>query len=532
MLKILLRAQLGAYWARFSGATRSKKRQGAGKAVLFSLLMLYVLGCFGFMMYGIFSQLAAPFAAAGLSWLYFSMYGLMSLTLMVIGSVFTAKAQLYEAKDNDLLLSMPIRPGAILASRMLTLGVVNFVCGLIVSVPAAIAWAARSGQVTTGAQWLNYCLISLFIILLSLSLACLLALLMSLFTSRLRSKAAVDTIVSLVFLLAYFWFCFRMNSMIASLAASGSYLAGKLGGVAPLYWMGLAIAEGNIGCLAATLAICIVPFAAIYAVLAATFLHTATAKRGAAKIKYVQREQKVSSPFSALYRRELARFTSSSGYLINAGLGAIFMVVGAVVLLVKGQALFGSFSQLPGLAKLLTPVLILGVCAISGMTTISAPSVSIEGKNLWIAQSLPVPAAEILKAKLTLHISILLPAMLCDVAALLIVLRPSGAMLALALVLPPVFVFFTGVLGLTANLRHPNFDWVTETQCVKNSMAVMIALFGSWGALIPPFVLLFAVSELPPWAVLTVFTAAIAAADVLLYRWIATKGARRFSEMK
>ena len=45
------------------------------------------------------------------------------------------------------------------------------------------------------------------------------------------------------------------------------------------------------------------------------------------------------------------------------------------------------------------------------MTTISAPSVSIEGKNLWIAQSLPVPAAEILKAKLTLHISILLPAM-------------------------------------------------------------------------------------------------------------------------
>ena len=113
--------------------------------------------------------------------------------------------------------------------------------------------------------------------------------------------------------------------MIASLAASGSYLAGKLGGVAPLYWMGLAIAEGNMGCLAATLAICIVPFAAIYAVLAATFLHTATAKRGAAKIKYVQREQKVSSPFSALYRRELARFTSSSGYLINAGLGAIFM---------------------------------------------------------------------------------------------------------------------------------------------------------------------------------------------------------------
>ena len=81
MFKILLRSRLSAYWAAFSGATRSKKRRTAGKAVLFGLLMIYVLFCFGFMMFGMFSQIAGPFAAAGFSWLYFSLYGLM-LTLV------------------------------------------------------------------------------------------------------------------------------------------------------------------------------------------------------------------------------------------------------------------------------------------------------------------------------------------------------------------------------------------------------------------------------------------------------------------
>lgn len=531
MFKTLLRSRLSAYWAAFSGATRSKKRRTAGKAVLFGLLMVYVLCCFGFMMFGIFSQIAGPFAAAGFSWLYFSLYGLMDLTLMVIGSVFMAKSQLYEAKDNDLLLSMPIPPRSILASRMLTLCIVNFVYGLVVAVPAAIAWAMRSGTTTTAAQWVSFCLISIGIILLSLALSCLLALLLSAITGRMRNKALMDTVVSLAFLFVYFWFCFRMNSMIAALAASGSYLAGKLGTVAPLYWMGVAMADGNFTYLAAILAICIIPFAAIYAILAVTFIRMATAKRGAAKVKYVNKGQKVSSTFSALYHRELSRFTSSSGYLVNAGFGAIFMVVAAVLLIIKRSSLMATLSQIPGVTALLVPITLLVLCLMSGMTTVSAPSVSIEGKNLWIAQSLPVPASEILKSKLALHLSVLLPAVLCDIVAIVIVFKPTGVLLICTLLLPLAFAVFTGVLGLMSNLRHPNFDWVTETQAVKSGVSVMIAMFGSWGVIIIPGVLMFVLGVIPPWMILSAFTIVIAAIAFAMYRWIMTKGAAIFSTL-
>jgi ABC-2 type transport system permease protein len=69
------------------------------------------------------------------------MFAVTNFAMMFIGSIFAAKAQLYEAKDNELLLSMPIPPSAILASRMLTLLLINLAFDLMIAVPAGIAWA-------------------------------------------------------------------------------------------------------------------------------------------------------------------------------------------------------------------------------------------------------------------------------------------------------------------------------------------------------------------------------------------------------
>ena len=46
----------------------------------------------------------------------FATAGLMALGLSVFGSVFATQSQIYDAKDNGLLLSMPIPPRTILLS--------------------------------------------------------------------------------------------------------------------------------------------------------------------------------------------------------------------------------------------------------------------------------------------------------------------------------------------------------------------------------------------------------------------------------
>ena len=150
MLKTLLRVRMAALLAAFTGQSRKRKSQTKGKAVGYAFLMLYCFCAFVFLFYASFSQLAAAFFPAGLGWLYFAMFAIMAFALMFIGSVFTAKSQLFEAKDNELLLSMPVPPGMILLSRMAALLAMNFVLELVVALPVFVSWLQYGETSGTG----------------------------------------------------------------------------------------------------------------------------------------------------------------------------------------------------------------------------------------------------------------------------------------------------------------------------------------------------------------------------------------------
>ena len=109
MLKILVNKQLTEIFrSYFYDAKKNKKRsKGAviGYIALFVLLMAGMLG-------GIFAflsvTLCGTLAGLGVGWLYFALMGLLAVFLGAFGSVFNTFSGLYLAKDNDLLLAMPI----------------------------------------------------------------------------------------------------------------------------------------------------------------------------------------------------------------------------------------------------------------------------------------------------------------------------------------------------------------------------------------------------------------------------------------
>ena len=173
MLKALLKVRLAAFGAYFTGASRSRRRQSKVQKIGMLALMLYALAAFGMLFYTSFSAIAGIYAHEGFGWLYFAMYAIMAFALMVFGSVFTAKAQLYEAKDNELLLSMPIAPRAILASRMASLWLLNLIFGLVVAVPAALAWAQAAALPVLG--WVSIVLLLPALDFFSLAVTSLLA---------------------------------------------------------------------------------------------------------------------------------------------------------------------------------------------------------------------------------------------------------------------------------------------------------------------------------------------------------------------
>ena len=122
-------------------------------------------------------------------------------------------------------------------------------------------------------------------------------------------------------------------------------------------------------------------------------------------------------------------------------------------------------------------IAIAGVMLISSMNTITAPSISLEGKNLWIVKTLPIDARLMLKAKVFLHVIVtLVPAAFLSVC-LSVSLRVSPVVAIISFAIAVVFVFLTAEFGLLLNLNHPNLKWSNETAVIKQSLPVFIAMF-------------------------------------------------------
>lgn len=528
MLKALFSVRLEALKGWLTGSVRTQKTQSRGKLAGFTFLMLFSFAALGTMFWRVFSVIAEPFHMAGLDWLYFAMAALMEFALMFIGSVFTAKAQLYEARDNDLLLSMPIKPSHILLSRMFMLWVIAFVLGMVTAVPGLLVWLGMGAF--SGAGLAAYLLVFVLLLpLLTLAVSALFGWLLSVASGWFGNKSLVTVLLSLLFLGLYMYWAFRMNELISALAQNPGEVAGALGTVALLCWIGLAAASGDMMALLKIALVVLGVFALVYLALEKTFLKTATDKRGAAKKKYVEREEKAVTPKRALFRRELSRFLSSPAYMLNCGLGAIVALIGAAVLLIKRDALF-SLPVYSLLAPVLQLMLIVGLCFCAATILITAPSVSLESKNLWIAQSLPVNTREILKAKLKLHNCIALPPVILASAVCAAVMRPELPLLVCQIAVPAVFCVFTGLLGLFENLRHPNFDWTNETQAVKSGVSVLFTMLIAWGLLLVPVLFYVFFGDVASAELVALgFLAVTVLMSLLLYRWIMNRGCRIYA---
>ena len=169
---------------------------------------------------------------------------------------------------------------------------------------------------------------------------------------------------------------------------------------------------------------------------------------------------------------------------------------------------------------------------LSAMNDITAPSVSLEGKNIWLVQAFPVTGWQALRAKLHLHLLLTLPPMLALVAAAEIVIKPPIIFAVLIPLVSALFVLFMAELGLALNLKSPNLKWTNETVPVKQSMSVMLALFGGWAAVLALGALYFAVgASIGAALYLLLCGMLLGIAALLLFKWLKTKGQRIFEAL-
>ncbi len=480
MLKALLKKQFMEMnaWLLQNRKTGKARTKRAAAALGFSYALLIV--CLGVFFFFLSKQICAPLHQLGLDWLYFVIAGLAAIAMGVFGSVFNTYTSLYQAKDNDLLLSLPIRPRYILLARLSGVWFWGTVFSGMIFLPALLVyWTV--GQVTFGIL-LSGLLLLLTVSVLVLVLSCLLGWVVAKLSTRLKNKSIITVLISVIFFAIYYYVYFRAEALLQKLVANALTVGLKIRSSAyPLYAFGRA-GEGRPLFLLGVCAAAALLLALAYLLLSHSFLRLATTNYGAAKRRYTERLTKCKSVRRALLGREFRHYLSSPTYMLNCSLGVLFLPGIAIAAIVKRDSLQLLAEVLPdGLTVLLACGIL---CMLAAMNDLTAPSVSLEGKSIWLVQTLPVPAWQALEAKLRLHLILTLPfTLLCGVClSAVFALTAADALLMLAA--SALFVLFSAVFGLAVNLKTPNLKWTNETVAVKQGAAVIVSLFGSWAAVI------------------------------------------------
>lgn len=532
MLKTLLKKQMAEIFRNYFYDPKKNKMRSKGATiayiVLYALLMVGLLGgMFALMAVG----LCGPLVEASMDWLYYLLIGLIAVLLGTFGSVFSTYSSLYLSKDNDLLLSMPLPVRCVMASRLLGVYLLGLMYAAVVIVPGVIVYWITA-PVTAGTI-VGGVLMVLIVSVIVMVLSCLLGWVVARISLKLKNKSFITVILSLLFLAAYYFVYYKAQALITLLVENAAVYGMKIRGSAYLLYLFGCVGAGDwLAMLIVTVTQVLLLALTLWGI-ARSFLKIATATGSVKKVRFEHKAVRAQSTQRALFGKELRRFTASPNYMLNCGFGILMLLAAGIALLIKGRALAQLLDGVFGAGADIVPVLLsAALCLLASMNDMAAPSVSLEGRQLWLAQSLPVTPWQVLRAKLDTQLLLTgVPMLFCALCAV-ITLPGSAAEMALAVVVALLYTLLSALAALALGLKMPNLTWTNETTPIKQSGSVMLALFANWFYAIALGGLYFLCGRyLSAAAYLALAAAITAAVCALLLRWVKQRGTRTFAAL-
>ena len=136
MLKLLVKKQLMEIFRSYFYNPKTNKKRSTGAVIGFVVLFaIIMIGMLGTMFTALSVSLCKTFIPLQMGWMIFGIMGLLGIFLGAFGSVFNTFSGLYLAKDNELLLSLPIPVRSIILSRLLSVYLIGLMYSAVVTIP-------------------------------------------------------------------------------------------------------------------------------------------------------------------------------------------------------------------------------------------------------------------------------------------------------------------------------------------------------------------------------------------------------------
>ncbi len=446
--------------------------------------------------------------------------------IVLLTTIFKVKGTIFGFRDYDLIMSLPVSTGGIVASRVILLYSINFAFVMMIMVPmmAAYGLLARPGIMF----YLTGTLMMFFVPLVPIILASVLGTLVAFAASRFRHSNLVSILVSVLALVSFIGlFSLTSGNSGEEMINISKQLTKQVNSIYPLADLYTkAVFHRDSMAMIGFLLISLGSFFLYSYLIGKVFRKlNSVVMAGRYRTKFKMGELKTATPLKALFRKEIKRYFSSPIYVLNTGIGVILLTIGAIALFFVDLEKLAGNPQVAGMLSQGGPLFV-SFCIITSCTTMA--SVSIEGRNLWIAKSLPVPAGMIFASKVLVNLVVIAPALI-DGLLIAIAMKLSYTEGFLLILVTIVLSLYVSLFGLVINLKLPNLNWTSETVVVKQSAATMISLFGGFGIIALQVLFLVIFKAFVPAYLL--YIGIMSVAVLLLYRTLMSYGVKRFQEL-
>ena len=441
-----------------------------GYAILGLILLVMAVGystgaAYGAKMLGLTSALPAIMVLVG------------SIATLVF-TFFKSNGFLFDLKDYDHVMSSPVSDTTIVLSRLTLVYLGNLLINAIITIPAFVMYLMEMGS---RVEFIFVFIVVLILMpLIPMVVAMFVSFLITWFSLGFRYRQVVSISLNVILLVAVLGLSFGAGGIdptkveefipIIEKQVNQSYFISG--------WLSNALNNGHwpsfIWIIVTSLVItCLFLWVISKNYRKVNTLLMTTSRRKDFTLGTLNRQ----SAFITLYKKELKRFYSSSIYAMNTGVGAIMIVMLAVVLFFfRPESILKSMEL--GDINLdhylhIVPFISLFCSGISNTTSVS---MNMEGKNNWLMCTAPVSSLMIFFSKIAVNLTIYLPACLILGVSLVINMNLSGFIALFTFIIPMLFVLLMSLIGLFWNLKIVRYNWENEYQAVKNGANVLLTL--------------------------------------------------------
>ena len=419
-------------------------------------------------------------------------YTIVSILILMF-TLFKAGSVIFSMKGYEMLISLPVSKAAVVVSRFMKMYISNLMLTSLVMIPAVIVYGVIEKPSLT--FYIIYLVGMLFVPLLPLTIASIIGALITAISSRMRRKSVVNSILTTLVVLALLLVGLQLpdgNGDISLEAFKGMAISleEEIGAIFPFAaWFNRA-AFGEVSYLISLIGIPFVVFVLFVVVLQKYFLGICTLLSGvSSKNNYKIQELKARSVIMTLLKREIKRYFASSIYVTNTIIGYILAVVAAVSIFVMGIDGIGEMLGISGVQPIIKVVLPFIYALLMCVSSITACSISMEGKNIWLLQTLPVKTKDVYIAKILANLVVAAPFYIVTVIMGCLTVNGNITDIIWIAIIPACYIVYNAVVGIAINLKFPIFNWEDEVHVVKQSASTFISMIvGIVSCLVPAVV--------------------------------------------